>query len=155
MREPELDDAIELRRLLAEVVEVRDEVKREGAALRESWGAHLVEPSAKARATNLSHYVALRGSDITHLQYRLAAHGLSSLGRSEAAVLPALEALIATLRRLCAEKPGPYPSRGTMRAGAQELEAETIRVFGPPREGAPRSRVLATLPSEAAWPASS
>jgi len=150
MREPELDDAIELRRLLAEVVEVRDEVKREGAALRESWGAHLVEPSAKARATNLSHYVALRGSDITHLQYRLAAYGLSSLGRSEAAVMPALEALIATLQRLCSEKPSPYPARRTTRSGAQELEAETIQVFGPPREGAPRSRILATLPSGAA-----
>jgi pyruvate kinase len=150
MREPELDDEAELRRLLAEIIGVRDEVKREGAALRDAWDAHLGEPSAKARAANLSHYVALRGLDLTSLQYRLAAHGLSSLGRSEAAVMPALEALIVTLKRLCAEKPGPYPSHHMMRAGAEDLDAETIRVFGSPHDGAPRSRILATLPSEAA-----
>ena len=84
------------------------------------------------------------------LQYRLAAHGLSSLGRSEAKVLPALDALIVTLRRILGETASPYPPASLMRAGQADLEAEAQRVFGPPRADAPRARILATLPPEAA-----
>ena len=94
--------------------------------------------------------MALRRHDLTHLQYRLAARGLSSLGRSEAGVSEALEALIVTLKRLNGEGPVAYPRAGLMRAGAAELEAKSERLFGPSRSGAPRTRILATLPPEAA-----
>ena len=60
---------------------------------------------------NLSHYIALREHDLTDLQYRLAARGLSSLGRSESHVAQALDTLIATLKRLSGEPSAPYPRR--------------------------------------------
>ena len=153
MREPRKDadtDAAQLSLLLAEVTALRDEVKREGASLVKSWGVRIAEPAAEARALNLGHYVALRGHDLIDLQYRLAARGLSSLGRSEARVIPALEALIATLRRLTGEKPSSYPAAGLMRAGLSDLDAEAERLFGAGRGDGPRARILATLPPEAA-----
>lgn len=144
------DDIAEISALLAETVRLRDEVKREGASLVESWGARIADPAIAARALNLGHYVALRGHDLTNLQYRLAARGLSSLGRSEARVLPALDALIVTLKRLAGEKSSPYPAPTALRAGLADLDAEADRLFGASREGGPRARVMATLPPEAA-----
>ena len=69
----------ELRGLLAEVKALRDDIETKGAELRGEWGA--TAEKASSRALNLSHYIALRGHDLTDLQYRLAARGLSSLGR--------------------------------------------------------------------------
>jgi pyruvate kinase len=99
---------------------------------------------------NLSHYLALREHDLTDLQYRLAARGLSSLGRSEGQVALALETLIATLRRLTGEPGAPYPATVSATAGAAELEAEANRLFGRRQRGGPHTRVMATLPPEAA-----
>ena len=98
------------------------------------------------RAVNLSHYIALRGQDLIDLQLRLAARGLSSLGRSEAKVDPALDTLIVTLRRLTGETNVPYPRPRSSGPGASELEAESERIFGKRPKGAPRVRVMATLP---------
>ena len=136
--------------LLAEVVRLRDEVKRLGAGRVESWGARPADPAGAARALNLGHYLALRSFDLADLQERLASYGLSSLGHSEARVMSALDTLIVTLRRLAGEKSGPYPSTEALHSGEAELEAEAERLFGPRREGAPRTRILATLPAEAA-----
>ena len=119
-----------------------------GAELRAEWGP--AADKASSRALNLSHYVALRGHDLTDLQLRLAARGLSSLGRSEAKVAPTLDALIVTLRRLTGEANIPYPAPAHARPGASELEAEADRMFGKRPRGAPRVRVMATLPPEAA-----
>ena len=87
---------------------MREDVERKAAELRSSWGVGADEKSA--RVLNLSHYLALREHDLTDLQYRLAARGLSSLGRSEGQVALALETLIATLRRLTGEPGAPYPA---------------------------------------------
>jgi pyruvate kinase len=138
----------ELRGLLAEVKALRDDIETKGAELRGEWGA--TAEKASSRALNLSHYIALRGHDLTDLQYRLAARGLSSLGRSEARVAPALDALITTLRRLTGDAGAPYPAAVVGRPGASELEAEADSKFGIRPKGAPRVRVMATLPTEAA-----
>jgi pyruvate kinase len=141
-------DSEELRALLGEVKELREEVERKGAELRSGWGAR--EDNTTSRILNLSHYVALRGQDLTDLQYRLAARGLSSLGRSEGQVALALDTLIATLKRLTGESGAAYPAPASARAGAAELEAEADRLFGRRQKGGPRARVMATLPPEAA-----
>ena len=140
----EFDD---LRALLAEVRALRDDIERRGAELRAEWGP--AAQKSASRALNLSHYIALRGHDLTDLQYRLAARGLSSLGRSEAKVAPALDTLIATLRRLTGETDAPYPAPAVIRGGASELEGEADRLFGKRSSGAPRARIMATLPTEA------
>ena len=137
----------ELRGLLAEVKALRDDIESRGTELRAEWGA--TAEKATSRALNLSHYIALRGHDLTDLQYRLVARGLSSLGRSEARVAPSLDALIATLRRLTGDASAPYPA-AVARPGASELDAEADRMFGKRPKGAPRVRVMATLPPEAA-----
>jgi pyruvate kinase len=145
-----VDDPIAraLSALLREVADLRANVAREGAELARSWGGE--GESEGARARNLGAYLALRRRDITELQDWLAAFGLSSLGRSEAKVLLQLDALCATLRRLNGEADAPYPERAAFVAAAAELQAQTTLLFGPPRPGAPRARILATLPPEAA-----
>jgi pyruvate kinase len=140
-------DPEELGALLGEVQGLREDVEKKGAELRREWGAPA--ELAASRATNLSHYIALRGRDLTDLQVRLAARGLSSLGRSEAKVAATLDALVVTLRRLTGEANVPYPDPAVARASASELEAEATRIFGPRPKGAPKARVMATLPPEA------
>ncbi len=139
-------DLEDLRGLLADVKALRENVERQSAEFRSSWGAGADQTSA--RTLNLSHYVALRAHDLTDLQYRLAARGLSSLGRSEGQVMLALDTLIATLKRLSGEPGAAYPTSPA--AGAAELEAETNRLFGRRQRGGPSARVIATLPLEAA-----
>jgi pyruvate kinase len=138
----------ELRSLLGEVKTLRDDIETRATELKAEWGT--AAEKTPSRALNLSHYIALRGHDITDLQHRLAAHGLSSLGRSEARVAASLDALIATLRRLTGDAAAPYPSTSAGRQGHSELEVEADRIFGKRPKGAPRVRVMATLPSEAA-----
>src|SRR5271170_5938620 len=100
-------DLEDLRGLLAELKALRDDVERKGAELRSSWGVGADQTSP--RMLNLSHYIALRGHELTDLQYRLAARGLSSLGRREGQVALALDTLIATLKRLTGESGATYP----------------------------------------------
>jgi pyruvate kinase len=51
-------------------------------------------------AGNLLHYLGLRRHDIRNLQERLAALGLSSLGRTEAYALNAVRTVVGVLSRL-------------------------------------------------------
>jgi pyruvate kinase len=139
----------ELKALRSEVAALAAAVAREGCELARSWGGEADE-AVVARAQNLGAYLALRRRDITDLQMRLAAFGLSSLGRSEGKARIALEALVATLRRLSGEPDAPYPAHSAFEAAEAELRDETERLFGPPRAEAPRARVMATLPTEAA-----
>ncbi len=141
-------DLEDLRALLAEVKALREDVERKGAELRSEWG--VAGDKTTPRVMNLSHYLAMRGQDLTDLQYRLAARGLSSLGRSESQVALALDTLIVTLKRLSGESSVPYPATASARAGTAELEAEADRLFGKRQKGGPRARVMATMPPEAA-----
>src|SRR5271154_872540 len=110
-------DLEEIRALLAEVKALREDVELKGAELRSIWGADADKSKVPPRVLNLSHYIALRAHDLTDLQYRLAARGLSSLGRSESHVAQALDALIATLKRLTGESGAGYPAPGLAKAG--------------------------------------
>ena len=118
------------------------------------WGARdlLDEAAADAfenRVLNLADYIVLRRHDLSELQLRLASYGLSSLGRGEAKVRCAIDSVAASLRRLCGETDAPYPAVGERRAGQDALRAECERMFGRAQDG-PHTRVMATLPSEAA-----
>ncbi|RBP01045.1 pyruvate kinase [Roseiarcus fermentans] len=141
-------DLDELRALLGEAQALREDIETKGAELRREWGP--AADGAASRAINLSHYISLRAHDLNDLQLRLAARGLSSLGRSEAKVAATLDVLIVTLRRLTGESDVPYPSATAVHAGASELDAESAKLFGKRAKGAPRVRVMATLPPEAA-----
>ena len=143
-------DLEELRALLAEVKALREAVEDKAAEFRIAWGVGADKSRTTPRVLNLSHYIALREHDLADLQRRLAARGLSSLGRSESHVAQALDALIVTLKRLTGETSAPYPAPVLALAGGAELEAEADRLFGKRQRGGPRARVMATLPTEAA-----
>jgi pyruvate kinase len=144
---PKADDsAFELRQIRDEVAALRDAVARESETRRLDWRV------GGEGARNFADYLALRSHDLIALQLRLSAYGLSSLGRSEADVMPALDALLATLRRLCGEE-ADYPPRAAMRAGEDALIRACDQIFGD-GGGVRRTRIMATLPSEAATDAS-
>ncbi|MGJ0505656.1 MAG: pyruvate kinase [Methylocystis sp.] len=124
-----------------EVAAIRDAVVRAGDDRLSAWGA-----GASDHLRNLAHYLALRSHDLTQLQLRLSEYGLSSLGRSEADVLASLDALLATLRRLCGED-AAYPPHDIRRQGEERLARACAEVFG---SGPSHARIMATLASEAA-----
>lgn len=137
-------DAItELWSLRSEVATLRDRVIKEADQRLADWGAAADSNGSR----NLACYLSLRSRDLNDLQLRLAAYGLSSLGRSEADVLTALDALLATLNLLCGE-PAHYPLHVMQRAGEAALDRACGEVFGDCANS--RTRIMATLPSEAA-----
>jgi pyruvate kinase len=111
-----------------------------------------VHPEHQPSAKNLLHYLALRSRDLRPLQMRLAAAGLSSLGRAESHVLPAVDAVMSVLQAL-AHSAEPTPPAGPdhvdLAAGQQLLDAHTEAVLG----AAPVGRgvaIMVTMPTEAA-----
>jgi pyruvate kinase len=60
----------------------------------------LIHPNYQHSARNLLHYLSLRRRDLRPLQLRLAALGLSSLGRAEAHVLATIDEVLNVLNRL-------------------------------------------------------
>ena len=108
-------------------------------------------PQSRASVQNLLHYLALRRHDLRGLQSRLAALGLSSLGRSEASTLSGIQAVIAILELLVGERaPDSLPPPvGWFKTGPSTLTRNATQLLGPvPKNRA--VRIMVTLPSEAA-----
>jgi pyruvate kinase len=97
-------------------------------------------------AVNLTHYLALRQSDVRLLQHKLGARGLSSLGRCEPHVLATLESVRAALDGFPAR---PVPEALSFDEGRRALDRNTDALFGP-RPAGRVSRIMVTLPTEAA-----
>lgn len=81
--------------LFAELTALRAELVNEAEKCRPLLDAVHVNYTQSAR--NLLHYLALRRRDLRPLQQRLAALGLSSLGRAESHVLATVDAVLDTL----------------------------------------------------------
>ena len=110
-----------------------------------------VPVARRASARNLVHYLALRRHDMRLLQERLAALGLSSLGRMEGHVLSSIDAVLAVLHSMLGSAPPSARPRRALdfTAGGALLEARTEALLGP----APAQRdvrIMVTMPSEAA-----
>jgi pyruvate kinase len=111
-----------------------------------------VHPQHQESARNLLHYLALRSGDQRPLQARLAAAGLSSLGRAESHVLAAVESVLAVLRGLAGTTAVPADStapRTDLAGGQRLLDAHTEAVLGP-RPSGRGVAIMVTMPSEAA-----
>ena len=106
------ENLADLNELLCQLIKLREDVSRESGELLADWDQKSNVSEASPTALNLAEYLALRRHDLSALQVRLAAYGLSSLGRSEAKALVALDAIIATLRRLCGDADAAYPPAG-------------------------------------------
>lgn len=83
--------------LLSALQHLRKEIAQEGEELFQQWRPLIQRQDFLVSAQNLATYLALRRRDLRPLLAALMPWGLSSLGRSEARVLPNLDAVIATL----------------------------------------------------------
>jgi pyruvate kinase len=134
--------------LLTEVLGLRTSIADAAAETIASFGLSAGE--GHEAITNLAHYLALRHHDVRALQRQLMWHGLSSLGRAEGRVLPAFDAVLAALGALSGKpSPVPAPTEEAFFSGEALLTQATDTLFGPPPAHR-RSRIMVTLPSEAA-----
>jgi len=133
---------------------------RELGAIRENLGADKVgplrrleevHPSHRDSARNLLDYLALRRHDVRALQERLAALGLSSLGRAEAHVAATVDAVLDVLHQLAgrARVAPKDPPAVEFAAGQRRLAEHTEALLGPAVPGR-AVRIMVTMPSEAA-----
>ena len=137
-----------------------EDVLRELATIRADMLAHstksqrrLDEVHANYRnsARNLLHYLALRRRDLRPLQLRLAALGLSSLGRAESHALAAVDAVLEVLHRLAGRPWQPTsPEAGIVdfTNGQRLLTEHTDALLGGATAGR-GVRIMVTMPSEA------
>ena len=111
-------------------------------------------PSHRRSAANLVHYLELRRHDVRDLQARLAAAGLSSLGRSESHVMATIESVLSVLAKLNGSEPPAHSGGVGFADGHDLLEANAKALLGS-IPGPRASRIMVTLPSEAAGQPSS
>jgi len=110
-----------------------------------------VHANYRESARNLLRYLALRRHDLRPLQFRLAALGLSSLGRAESHVLATVDAVLEVLHRLSDRhwQPPAPEEKGVDFSNGQRLLAEhTDALLGPATPGR-GVRIMVTMPSEA------
>lgn len=106
----------------------------------------------RVSAANLVHYLAVRRHDIRELQYDLHVHGLSSLGRMEAYVVPTLRAVLGVLDQIAGNVDRRHNSGELQRAfdhNRSLLGQNTDALFGPPPDDR-KVRIMATMLSECA-----
>ncbi len=140
--------------LLAELTALRAEIATDAALPHPQLAA--VHPNYRESARNLLHYLALRRRDRRALQLRLAAQGLSSLGRAESHVLATVDAVLGVLRALAGSSPPVAEPRAEaalagvdFERGQRLLAEHTEALLGPASPG--RSvRIMVTVPGQAA-----
>ena len=136
--------------ILRELTAIRSELV---AALNASR-AHLkaVHPNYRNSARNLLCYLSLRRRDLRPLQMRLAAVGLSSLGRAESHVLATVDAILKVAHQMAGHSGLPkFRKVATIdfATGEKLLAGHTEALLGSSNTG--RSvRIMVTMPSEAA-----
>ncbi len=137
----------ELEALEEDVRTARDAMMAAEAARADDIAA--THPTHRRSATNLIHYLELRQHDVRDLQARLAAAGLSSLGRSEAHVLATIEEVLSVLARLNGHEPPPRAAAVAFTEGHKFLASNAKALLGTPPAGR-GTRIMVTLPTGAA-----
>lgn len=134
--------------LAARVAELCHCIEHDAQRILTQYGA--TTPANKS-AKNLAHYLALRRHDLRALQERLAEAGVSSLGRCEAHTMHTLNQVAGILRHVPATRQDAPSLHGApaYQEGRALLAQHSARLFGPPR-AARKTRIMVTLPSEAA-----
>ncbi|MGO1545419.1 MAG: pyruvate kinase [Gulosibacter sp.] len=135
---PELD--AQLRKLLREV---------EAAELAAAELIAAVLEEHRESARNLVHYVAVRQHDLRPIQRSLSAYGLSSLGRMESIVRSWLLTVLETVNSLV-EGRRRREIWGPLDEGRDVLRRNRDEVLGSVHGGGRTTRVMVTMPSEAA-----
>lgn len=129
---------------------LRKDVLSRGDSLYRQWKPLIQRRHFTYSAWNLAFYLALRCHDLRKIQRSLLPFGLSSLGRGEARAITNLDAVMASLGRICQEPEQnlvPYPQQRRFFYGDGLLAYNTGRIFGTAKTG---TRIMVTLPTEAA-----
>lgn len=117
--------------------------------LRDEYEA--THPDNRVSAANLIDYLAFRAEDLTPLQDKLASIGLSSLGRSEAAIRAQINRVKTLIDGLNGIRPDfdDLLLENPVQSGQRKLAINTAKLFGPtPDDRA--TRIMVTLPTHAA-----
>lgn len=146
-RRPTHLDVSNAGKLLAEIDRLLETITSGASRRRAAWPqvGEEFEPSA----SNLAAYLTLRQQDLRSLQDMLMVLGLSSLGRIEGRVVPALHAVRASLAAIAGDKPCERPDAHAFFEGRDRLASRTEALLGPRRAGRPVG-LLVTCPTEAA-----
>jgi len=140
----------EIEEVLKELMAIRaDMVDGLGSSQPRIDEAH---PNYRESARNLLHYLSLRRRDLRPLQFRLAAMGLSSLGRAESHVLASVDAVLSVLHQLAHrtwEPPAQEAAVVSFKDGQRHLAEHTDALLGPAPAGR-KVRIMVTMPSDAA-----
>ncbi len=147
--ELEVESREAARRLHGALAGLREAVARDADALAAGWNARFSRSAFLPSARNLAAYLAVRRFDLRPFQPELTALGLSTLGRCEAHVEPSLDALLASLTTLSGARDARWPLAAEFSRGAERLAERKEALFGPDPQG-PATRIMVTLPSEAA-----
>ncbi len=138
--------------VLSFLLQLRKEIISDAKQILERWKPLIEREEFLPSALNLAQYIVLRKRDLRSLQRQLQPIGLSSLGRTEAHVLPNLDAIISSLGAICGIDVAALPARPSVEmfeAGGQRLERNVESIFGKQR-GSRAIRIMVTLPTEAA-----
>ncbi len=136
--------------VLRELMDIRAEMIAETTSCQSRIDQVWVNNRDSAR--NLLHYLALRRRDLRPLQLKLAALGLSSLGRAESHVLATIDAVLEVLHRLTGQARMPPTQETTVvdfAAGERLLTDHSDCLLGAAANGR-GVRIMVTMPSEAA-----
>ena len=145
-----VDQATETaRQLHGQLAAMRKKIAEEADLTLENWMPAIIREEFLPSARNLAHNLAFRKTDSRALQEGLSSLGLSSLGRCESRVMPAIDSVLATLARIAGISGHPYPDPVDMDSGSVRLLAHQSAIFGTDPDG-PATRIMATLPTEAA-----
>lgn len=136
--------------LLSRLDQLKRDVSAAAGDLLADWQPATACGEFLPSAVNLAHYLALRRADLNSLQLGLQALGLSTLGRCEPHVMASLDAVRATLGRITGKVEAEYPDPSSFASGPATLAARQSRIFGADPQG-PSTRIMVTLPSEAAF----
>ena len=140
----------DIKGVLGELLAIRADMVAE--VVRNRSRLDKVHPNYRESARNLLHYLALRRRDLRPLQLRLAAMGLSSLGRAESHVLATVDAVLAVLHRLLQRSWRPPSQEAAVidfTEGQRLLAEHTEALVGSATPGR-GVRIMVTMPSEAA-----
>ncbi|WP_068315083.1 pyruvate kinase [Aliiruegeria sabulilitoris] len=131
----------------ANLSRLRNAIEQEAEQTFDGWRPAIEREDFLPSAKNLARYLALRKVDLRGIQDGLVLMGMSSLGRCESHVGPTLDAASATLACVAGLTPEPYPIPSSFHDGPQRVSRARDAMFG---EGQPGTRIMVTLPSEAA-----
>ena len=123
----------EMNELYQTLYELRHDVLERGMKMYQAISPSIRRNSFRFSALNLAFYLAIRCHDLRPLQEKLLLLGLSSLGRSEARTMANLDAVIASLGRICQKRENEliaYPAPKWFFHGSRLLAHNSNLIFG-------------------------